>query len=260
MRWIAATERINASYVDLTVSQNLHMMTAVVRRWKSVDRVDSSLASTIARIRVSTNGGVIGSNTGCHGGVPQWLRLRDGTPRSSFALRGSLQTDLTRKKGAVIRLDYSISPVWYAVTAPRIDFASLTEFELNGDVFYGKAIIVVDDIGLSWRVDLPMLDFARSLFMSSIELSPLEPDDYVRTVDYNQRLHLTLLREREVLLSPSYSSAEAVCDLDELIGSAASFGLRVYTDFISAYPEARRSGILDEWYPVAAMQDRRLVK
>jgi hypothetical protein len=28
---------------------------------------------------------------------------------------------------------------------PRIDFTNLTEFELNGDILYGEAIIVVND-------------------------------------------------------------------------------------------------------------------
>jgi hypothetical protein len=156
----------------------------------------------------------------------------------------------------MIRLDYSISPVWYTVAAPDVDFASLTEFELSGEAYFGEAIIVASGVDLSWHVDLPMLDFARSLFLRALELSPLEPEHYVSTLDYNERLYLTLLREREVCLSPSYSSAEAVCCLDELIGAAASFGLKVYTDFVSTYREARRSGILDEWYPHSAMKER----
>jgi hypothetical protein len=124
----------------------------------------------------------------------------------------------------VIRLDYRISPLWYNVAVPTVDFESLTQFELSGEVFFGEALIVVNAVDLSWHGDLPMLDFARSLFLRSVELSPLEPDGYVSTLDYNERLYLTLLREREVSLSPDYSSAEAAFDLDELIAAAASFG------------------------------------
>jgi hypothetical protein len=156
----------------------------------------------------------------------------------------------------MIRLEYRLSSNWDTVVAATVDFGNLTEFDLRFEVFFGDAIIMVDNIDLSWHADLPMLDFARNLFSRSLELSPLEPEGFISTVDYNDRLYLILLREREVCLSPSYASAEAICDLDELIDAAASFGLRVYTDFVSAYPEARRSGVLDEWYPIAAMQER----
>lgn len=157
-------------------------------------------------------------------------------------------------ENAMIRLEYSLSSLWCNVAALTVDFGSLTKFELSGEVFFGEALIVVNAVDLSWHLDLPMLDFARSLFLRSVELSPLEPEAYVSTLDYNERLYLTLFREREVLLSPDYSCAEAICDLGELIAAAASFGLGVYTDFTTAYPEARRSGVLDEWYPISAMR------
>jgi hypothetical protein len=51
---------------------------------------------------------------------------------------------------AMIRLDFRVSPTWYSVTEPKIDLASLTGFELPGEVFDGDAIIVVNGVDLSW--------------------------------------------------------------------------------------------------------------
>jgi hypothetical protein len=49
----------------------------------------------------------------------------------------------------MIQLDYRPSSTWYSVAAPKIDFANLTEFGLEGEAFDGEAIIVVDGVDLS---------------------------------------------------------------------------------------------------------------
>ena len=153
----------------------------------------------------------------------------------------------------MVTLDYRLSPLWHSIAAPAVKFAALTEFELEGEVFFGEAIILINGHDLSWHVDLPLIDFARNLFMAVTELSPLEPEAHVRTLDYNERIYL-FLDERSVIIRPTYSAEEATCALPELTAAAAAFGLRVHGDFVSAYPESKQSGILKEWYPLMDMK------
>lgn len=104
------------------------------------------------------------------------------------------------------------------------------------------------------NVDLPLLDFARSLFTALVELSPLEPEATVRTADYDEWIDLFLGDNSEVLVSPSYTAEVGTCELRRLIGEVACFGVRIYDDFVSSYPEVKKSAALDEWYPLHAMK------
>ena len=153
----------------------------------------------------------------------------------------------------MVHLDFKIADAWFDIAAPSIDFPNLTELELRGEVFFGEAIMIVNGADLSWHVDLPMLDFARQLFKASIELSPLEPQTYIDTLDYGDRLFL-YLNETDVIWQPSYSASEGICGIGELVRASAVFGVRVFDDFVNVYPEAEASVLLRRWYPINEMK------
>jgi hypothetical protein len=154
----------------------------------------------------------------------------------------------------VIVLDYRVSKLWYEVAAPKLALTALDKFQLETEVLLGEAVIIIDGHDHSWHVDLPLLDFARSLFIALVELSPLEPEARVRTADYEEWIDLLLGVNGEVLVSPIYTADAATCDLWRLIEKTACFGVRMYDDFVSAHPEVKKSVALDDWYPLCSMK------
>jgi hypothetical protein len=152
-----------------------------------------------------------------------------------------------------MKLDYHLRPLRQSWGAQKVDFSHLTDLELSGEVFLGEVLICVDDVDLSWHADLPLLDFAKRLYAAACELSPLQDEAYVATLDYSDRIWL-MLQETSVILSATYTSAVARCSLSELKVEAARFGLRVFEHFVSLYPAARLSDLLEEWYPRDEME------
>lgn len=130
---------------------------------------------------------------------------------------------------------------------------SLSIAELATEIFESKLIFVINDVDLSWDDDVPMVDFARSLFIVSTLLSEKSPVEEFLSPGLEPYWTLRL-RGPDVEVSREGLAGHGICPLGELVRESASFGVRVYDDFLSAYPLAAKSRLLSSWYPYREMK------
>lgn len=150
-------------------------------------------------------------------------------------------------------LDCALHAGWERrYTEAEID--RLTDADLGIEVMLGDLIWIVNGTNLSWSDQIPMLDFARSLFLAANSLSSTNPEESFLLPELFPWTALVLNNHDDVTVSREDSTIIATCSRKELVAASATFGVKVYTMFTEAYPSARASGFFSSWYPLSEMQ------
>lgn len=152
----------------------------------------------------------------------------------------------------MILLDYTANRGWdKTFTSAQLEQA--TESDFVNDAFLANLVWIVNGVDLSWPDDIPMLQFAKDLFSAVCALSPDDPHQEFIVFDLVPVVRLDLAEGSDVSIRRSDPGVVATARLSELIRASARFGLRVYDDFLAAYPSASNNEVLKHWYPYAAM-------
>jgi hypothetical protein len=134
------------------------------------------------------------------------------------------------------------------------DFEDLTFAQLALEVFAADLTFIINDIDMSWKAEIPMLHFARAMFVAAMELVPEKP--VITFISPDLVPVTTFALEDHSIVSVRRQGVDwnARCERAELIESTAEFGVRVFTDFIGNKPGASKSEFLRAWYPLNEMR------
>ena len=152
-----------------------------------------------------------------------------------------------------IALDFRPRQNWDRMFS-EAEAANLTDFELSMEALPADLIFIVDGTDISWFAEIPMLDFAASLFVAAHTLSSTDTRERFISPDLAPWWTLEFINGDSVRISRQGLQAQAFCELAELRIASARFGIRVYETFVKAYPSALTSNTLREWYPLDSMK------
>lgn len=133
------------------------------------------------------------------------------------------------------------------------ELLSVTEAEIATELFQCYLTFEVNGTELSWRVSIPMVDFARSMFRAASSLHPDSPVALFSSAEYPVRWTFEL-SDSHVLISRDDDSARGRGDRAELVRSTAQFGVRVYNALREALPVMEENAFLVHWYPYDEMK------
>ena len=118
----------------------------------------------------------------------------------------------------------------------------------------GDLIWIINGTDLSWRDQIPMLDFARSLFLAAVALSPANSEERFILPELFPWIMLVLDKGDIVTVSRQDEPVTGTCSRIELVAAAAAFGVKVYDLFTEAYPSVRANRFFSSWYPLSEMK------
>jgi hypothetical protein len=134
------------------------------------------------------------------------------------------------------------------------EIGRLSDADLGIEAMPGDLIGIVNGTDLSWRDQIPMLDFARSLFLAAVALSPTNLKERFILPELFPWLMLVLDKGDIVTASREDEPVTATCSRMELVTAAAAFGVKVYNLFSEVYPSVRTNGFFSSWYPLSEMR------
>lgn len=152
----------------------------------------------------------------------------------------------------MIVLDFSLIDALGFLKPDQVPF--LDEGQIATDLFECDLTFKVNSVDLSWRAPIPMIDFARSMFIAACTLSA--PDHTMKgfiSVELQPWWRFRLHGSR-VSISRDDLPDRAECEQAELIRATGDFGARVYDACLKALPAAANNTFLLNWYPVAEMR------
>ena len=151
----------------------------------------------------------------------------------------------------MIHIDYSLIHALGYIAPDEV--SSIVEGDIATELFQCYLVFDANGIDLSWRVSIPMVDFARSMFISVRSLSDTDPEALFGSVEYSTRWRFRL-SQALVLINRDDLPVVAACGRSELQKATAEFGVRVYDALLSALPAARENAFLSLWYPYDEMK------
>jgi hypothetical protein len=153
----------------------------------------------------------------------------------------------------MIILDFRVVDVLGSI--PRSGLRDMTEASIATDLFQAYLVFKINDADLSWNKCIPMVDFARTLFVAASSLSAEEPEHQFISVELEPWWTFHLNANDRVTVSRDGCPFNGDCDRDELVRATAAYGVRVFDSLVSALPDVRDSPFLSHWYPYDAMCD-----
>lgn len=150
-------------------------------------------------------------------------------------------------------LEFVPYPGWNRTYTER-EAAALLESDFQLYAFPCKLVFIVDDVDLSWLAKIPIIDYARSLFVATRSLSAAKPEARFISPDLEPWNILTLNDDDSVTIRRQGIMRSASVSREQLVRSAACMGIRAYNSFVAAYPAVDVTGNLLSWYPLLAME------
>lgn len=154
----------------------------------------------------------------------------------------------------MIRLDFDVIDALGHID-PR-ELPTIVEGEIATELFPCRLRFEVNRTDLSWDACIPMVDFARSMFLAAKRLGPDNPETLFGSVEYVTRWSFTLAGARVSISRDDLAGRRAECGLEELVRATADFGVRVYDALLEALPAIQENRFLARWYPYDEMKRR----
>lgn len=151
----------------------------------------------------------------------------------------------------MIVLDFSVLDPIGAIS--REDLPLVTVGAIALELFQCSLTFVVNGVDLSWDEEIPMVDFARSLFFAASSLGEVKRSAEFISVDLLPWWRLELVND-QVQISREDLDRVGECERANLVAAAADFGVRVYDAALRAVPELRGNAMLSTWYPYEEMR------
>jgi hypothetical protein len=146
-------------------------------------------------------------------------------------------------------LDYRYDERWLK-RAPTVDVFKLSRVDLSTWVMTGDQIFLIDGRDFSYvGYGIPLLEFARSLVLSIIDLERGAESASSNPLDVEDRINF--VRDAGVVtVSAELSGESAKVPLTDLGIVVRAYARRLLLDFIASHPKAEQTRELWEWYPV----------
>ena len=133
------------------------------------------------------------------------------------------------------------------------EIEKISEYQLSVEALPSDLICRINGVDLSWRDEIPMLDYSRSLFLALTALSPENPIEQFVSPELIPWTYVRLGGGDLVTVSRQGVEASATCPRRALISASALLGIKSYELFSSRYPAIKSNAIFKDWFPLAEM-------